>query len=111
RPTRNFKRLLRSAGHRGHFFLYASPVQKRRKLKKLYCIDQIPNNSHGGLMKNFIFISPNFPENYWHFCRHLRDNGFNVLGIGDCEYFNLLPELKASLTEYYKVSDLSNYDE
>ena len=62
-------------------------------------------------MKNFIFISPNFPENYWHFCRHLRDNGFNVLGIGDCEYFNLLPELKASLTEYYKVSDLSNYDE
>ena len=62
-------------------------------------------------MKNFIFISPNFPENYWHFCRHLRDNGFNVLGIGDCDYFNLLPELKSSLTEYYKVSDLANYDE
>lgn len=62
-------------------------------------------------MKNFVFISPNFPENYWHFCRHLKDNGFNVLGIGDCEYFNLMPELKASLTEYYKVSDLSNYDE
>ena len=19
-------------------------------------------------MKNFIFISPNFPDNYWHFC-------------------------------------------
>ncbi len=62
-------------------------------------------------MKNFIFISPNFPENYWHFCRHLKDNGFNVLGIGDCEYFNLLPELKSSLTEYYKVSSLENYDE
>ena len=62
-------------------------------------------------MKNFIFISPNFPENYWRFCRHLRDNGFNVLGIGDCEYFNLLPELKQSLTEYYKVSSLENYDE
>ncbi len=62
-------------------------------------------------MKNFVFISPNFPENYWHFCRHLKDNGFNVLGIGDCEYFNLMPELKASLTEYYKVSDLANYDE
>lgn len=62
-------------------------------------------------MKNFIFISPNFPENYWHFCRHLKDNGFNVLGIGDCDYFNLLPELKSSLTEYYKVSDLANYDE
>ena len=62
-------------------------------------------------MKNFIFISPNFPENYWRFCRHLRDNGFNVLGIGDCEYFRLLPELKQSLTEYYKVSSLENYDE
>ena len=62
-------------------------------------------------MKNFIFISPNFPENYWHFCRHLRDNGFNVLGIGDCEYFELLPELKSSLTEYYKVSSLENYEE
>ena len=62
-------------------------------------------------MKNFIFISPNFPENYWRFCRHLRDNGFNVLGIGDCEYYNLLPQLKQSLTEYYKVSNLSNYEE
>ena len=65
----------------------------------------------GEHMKNFIFISPNFPENYWRFCRHLRNNGFNVLGIGDCEYFNLLPELKQSLTEYYKVSSLENYDE
>ena len=62
-------------------------------------------------MKNFIFISPNFPENYWRFCRHLRDNGFNVLGIGDCEYYNLLPQLKQSLTKYYKVSNLSNYEE
>ena len=62
-------------------------------------------------MKNFIFISPKFPENYWRFCRHLRDNGFNVLGIGDCEYYNLLPQLKQSLTEYYKVSNLSNYEE
>ena len=62
-------------------------------------------------MKNFVFISPNFPENYWHFCRHLRDNGFNVLGIGDCDYFGLLPELRSALTEYYKVSDLENYDE
>ena len=62
-------------------------------------------------MKNFIYISPNFPENHRHFCRQLKDNGFNVLGIGDCEYFNLLPELKSSLTEYYKVSNLENYDE
>ena len=62
-------------------------------------------------MKNFVFISPNFPDNYWRFCRHLKDNGFNVLGIGDCEYFQLSNELRSSLTEYYKVSSLENYDE
>ena len=60
---------------------------------------------------NFIFISPNFPENYWHFCRELKNNGVNVLGIGDCPYDNLTNELRGSLCEYYKVSDLENYDE
>ncbi|MGN0806288.1 MAG: acetyl-CoA carboxylase biotin carboxylase subunit family protein [Candidatus Coproplasma sp.] len=62
-------------------------------------------------MKNFVFISPNFPETYWRFCRELKNNGFNVLGIGDCEYFNLSDNLKNGLTEYYKVSSLENYDE
>ena len=62
-------------------------------------------------MKNFIFISPNFPTNYWQFCKHLKDNGMNVLGIGDQPYNELLPELKSSLTEYYKVRSMENYDE
>ncbi|MGN0778680.1 MAG: acetyl-CoA carboxylase biotin carboxylase subunit family protein [Aristaeellaceae bacterium] len=62
-------------------------------------------------MKNFIFISPNFPTNYWQFCKHLKDNGLNVLGIGDQPYDELLPELKSSLTEYYKVGSMENYDE
>ena len=62
-------------------------------------------------MKNFIFISPNFPENYWRFCRELKNNGLNVLRIGDSEYFELSNELRSSLTEYYKVSSLENYDE
>ncbi len=62
-------------------------------------------------MKNFIFISPNFPENYWSFCYHLKNNGLNVLGIGDCPYDNLTNELKGSMNEYYKVSSLENYDE
>lgn len=62
-------------------------------------------------MKNFIFISPNFPANYYKFCRHLKNNGFNVLGIGDCPYDNLSYELKISLNEYYKVNSLENYDE
>ena len=62
-------------------------------------------------MKNFIFISPNFPTNYWQFCRELKNNGMNVLGIGDQPYDELLPELKESLNEYYKVSSMENYDE
>ena len=62
-------------------------------------------------MKNFIFISPNFPTNYWLFCRELKKNGINVLGIGDQPYDELSEGLKDSLAEYYKVSNLENDDE
>ena len=62
-------------------------------------------------MKNFVFISPNFPESYWKFCAELKNNGLRVLGIGDCPYDELKPELKNALHEYYKVSNLENYDE
>ncbi len=62
-------------------------------------------------MENFIFISPNFPTNYWMFCKELKNNGLNVLGIGDQPYDELSGELKESLNEYYKVNDLENYDE
>ncbi len=62
-------------------------------------------------MKNFIFISPNFPTNYWQFCKELKNNGLNVLGIGDQPYDELKGELKDSLTEYFKVASLENEDE
>ena len=62
-------------------------------------------------MKNFVFISPNFPTNYWMFCKELKNNGMNVLGIGDQPYEELKPELQESLNEYYKVGSLENYDE
>lgn len=62
-------------------------------------------------MKNFIFISPNFPTNYWQFCKELKNNGMNVLGIGDAPFEELKPELQTSLNDYYKVSSLENYDE
>ena len=62
-------------------------------------------------MKNVIFISPNFPVNYWQFCHELRCDGVNVLGIGDQPYNELSFELKSSLTEYYKVSTLEDYDQ
>ena len=62
-------------------------------------------------MKNFIFISPNFPKSYWMFCSALKRNGMRVLGIGDCPYDELRHELRESLHEYYKVGNLNNYEE
>ena len=60
---------------------------------------------------NFIFISPNFPHTYWNFCDRLRRCGVNVLGIGDASYDGLEDGLKSSLTEYYKVDSLEDYDQ
>ena len=62
-------------------------------------------------MKNLVFISPNFPTNYWQFCNELKKNGINVLGIGEQPYDELTDELKGSLNEYYKVGSMENYDE
>ena len=61
-------------------------------------------------MTNYVFISPNFPTNYWMFCRELKNNGINVLGIGDQPYNELSQQLKDSLNEYYKVDSLENYE-
>ena len=58
---------------------------------------------------NFIFISPSFPHTYWQFCDRLRQNGVNVLGIGDAPYDGLEEPLKKALTEYYRVSSLEDY--
>ena len=60
---------------------------------------------------NFIFISPHFPHTYWNFCQRLKQNGVTVLGIADAPYESLPHELKESLTEYYRVGSLENYDE
>lgn len=60
---------------------------------------------------NFVFISPHFPKHYWNFCDRLKKNGVNVLGIGDSPYDDLTEELKESLTEYYFVPELSDYDQ
>ena len=37
-------------------------------------------------MKNFVLISPNFPETYYQFAVALKNVGFRVLGIGDQSY-------------------------
>ena len=59
---------------------------------------------------NFVFVSPQFPKTYWNFCDRLKRNGANVLGIGDTPYDEIPNELKACLTEYYRVDNMGNYD-
>lgn len=60
---------------------------------------------------NFILVSPNFPETFRRFAVRLQENGVTVLGLGDASYEELSPELQDSLTEYYRVNDLGNYDD
>ncbi|HWQ12290.1 MAG TPA: carboxylate--amine ligase [Roseiflexaceae bacterium] len=60
---------------------------------------------------NIVFLSPNFPPNYEHFCVHLRALGAQVLGVAEQPYDTLSPTLRAALSEYYLVSDLHHYDE
>ena len=45
------------------------------------------------------------------FADRLHKMGVNVLGIADAPYDSLSPELKNSLTEYYRVDNMENYDE
>jgi hypothetical protein len=60
---------------------------------------------------NVIFLSPNFPPQFRHFCRALRERSATSLAIGDAPFGELDPELKASLTEYFYLPSLERYDE
>ncbi len=59
---------------------------------------------------NVVFLSPHFPPHYFRFCQNLKTAGATVLGIGDEPYENLARHLKESLTEYYRVGDMHDYD-
>ena len=61
-------------------------------------------------MKNFIIISPHFPETYYRFAQALKNNGFRVLGIGDASFFEIPHELRNCLDEYYCCYDMENYE-
>ena len=60
---------------------------------------------------NVVFISPHFPLYFHNFCSRLKNRGVNVLGIGDAQYSEISNETKESLSEYYRVNSLENYDE
>jgi biotin carboxylase len=60
---------------------------------------------------NYIHLSPHFPPNYHLFAANLHRLGVTVLGLADEPYEWLIPELQASLTEYYRVEDMHSYDQ
>lgn len=60
---------------------------------------------------NFIYLSPHYPPNFKAFCKNLSYLGVRVLGIADTSYEELGEELQHTLTEYYKVSNLEDYDQ
>lgn len=60
---------------------------------------------------NFVYLYPNLLNNYHKYTQALQKNGVTVLGIGDVTFEELSQECKDSLTDYYPVKDLGNYEE
>lgn len=60
---------------------------------------------------NFVMISPHFPTNFETFAVRMKECGINTLGIADTPYDQLSDTLKASLTEYYRVDNMEDYDQ
>ncbi|MDH4317565.1 MAG: ATP-grasp domain-containing protein [Desulfobulbaceae bacterium] len=59
---------------------------------------------------NLVYLCPQFPPNYFHFCSRLKKLGVNVLGIGEEPAEALTPQVRDSLTDYRMVDNLHNYD-
>ena len=60
---------------------------------------------------NFIYLSPHYPPNFKAFCKNLNYLGVRVLGIADTPYEEIGEDLQNTLTEYYKVNNLEDYDQ
>ncbi|MBI3183686.1 MAG: ATP-grasp domain-containing protein [Myxococcales bacterium] len=59
---------------------------------------------------NVVFLSPNFPPQFFQFCTALRERGVKVLGLGDSPPQELNPALHRDLAEYYYQPNLDAYE-
>ncbi|MEW5850484.1 MAG: carboxylate--amine ligase [Myxococcota bacterium] len=59
---------------------------------------------------NVVFISPHFPPQWALFCVALKNEGANVLGMGDTVSPDLRPPLSDVLADYAYVPHLAHYD-
>ncbi len=60
---------------------------------------------------NLIYLSPHFPPNFVNFVVGLAGRGIKVLGIAEEHPDSLDERLKASLTDYYRVDQLDDYEQ
>ena len=60
---------------------------------------------------NYFVISPYYPQNFQQFTIELANKGITVLGIGQEPYEQLDEPLRNSLTEYFRVDNMENWDE
>lgn len=59
----------------------------------------------------YIMISPHYPKNFQPFVARLKNRGVRVLGIASEPYDLLSQELKDDMTEYYRVDNMSDYEQ
>lgn len=60
---------------------------------------------------NVLFLSPNFPPQFFLFCRALQEQGITALGIGDSPPPDVGRPLAEAVSEYLYVRDMNVYDE
>ena len=72
-------------------------------------IYDIIRESIGGVIVNFVYISPSFPKNFFHFCDRLKKKGVTVLAIGDTPYGDLTEDLRNAIDDYYQVYSMEDY--
>lgn len=71
----------------------------------------IKQDKRGNDMKNFVFISPNFPRTYYQFPKAWKELGGTSLCIGEDPYDALSQEMKDAMDEYYQVGSMMDYDQ
>jgi len=59
---------------------------------------------------NVVIPSAHFPPSMAMFCLRLRELGASVLGLGDAPPETLRPELRAALSDDYRVDDMHDLD-
>lgn len=60
---------------------------------------------------NFVYLCPDFPPNFILFSQRLAELGVKVLGVGQARLESFPLRLRQSLSDYYQVADLQDYDQ